>query len=53
LTQAFVVLRKKEMNRPHKQTEKCAMVVEVSLVNGVYDIVVKIASDALDSLKEP
>jgi DNA-binding Lrp family transcriptional regulator len=27
-------------------------VVEVNLVNGVYDIVVKITSDALDSLKE-
>jgi len=27
-------------------------VVEVSEVNGVYDIVVKIASDNLDSLKE-
>jgi DNA-binding Lrp family transcriptional regulator len=27
-------------------------VVEVNLVNGVYDIVVKINSDALDSLKE-
>jgi DNA-binding Lrp family transcriptional regulator len=26
--------------------------VEVSEVNGVYDIVVKIASDTLDSLKE-
>jgi DNA-binding Lrp family transcriptional regulator len=27
-------------------------IVEVSEVNGVYDIVVKIASDNLDSLKE-
>jgi hypothetical protein len=27
-------------------------VVEVNLVNGVYDIVVKITSNALDSLKE-
>jgi DNA-binding Lrp family transcriptional regulator len=27
-------------------------VVEVNLVNGVYDIVVKITSDTLDSLKE-
>jgi DNA-binding Lrp family transcriptional regulator len=27
-------------------------VVEVNLVNGVYDIVVKITFDALDSLKE-
>ena len=27
-------------------------VVEVNLVNGVYDIVVKITSDALESLKE-
>ena len=27
-------------------------VVEANLVNGVYDIVVKITSDALDSLKE-
>ena len=27
-------------------------VEEVNLVNGVYDIVVKITSDALDSLKE-
>jgi DNA-binding Lrp family transcriptional regulator len=27
-------------------------VVEVNLVNGVHDIVVKITSDALDSLKE-
>ena len=43
---------KEKMNRIHKQTEKCAGVVEVNLVNGVYDIVVKITSDALDSLKE-
>ena len=27
-------------------------VVEVNIVNGVYDIVVKITSDNLDSLKE-
>jgi hypothetical protein len=27
-------------------------IVEVNLVNGVYDIVVKITSDALESLKE-
>ena len=32
--------------------KKVQGIVEVSEVNGVYDIVVKIASDTLDSLKD-
>ena len=44
--------KKKNEQDAVNRLKNVPVVVEVNLVNGVYDIVVKITSDALDSLKE-